>query len=111
MTWALKSTSLVPDTETLLLNENPASADDDVVAEEAAVALAAVDSEFGCTTDPVRCTCARWYGRIADPRGEIQIAKRIGGRDGSGAIGAHYPLTTSELLRIYDLTEATTVPG
>ena len=29
----------VPDTETLLLNENPASADDDVVAEEAAAAL------------------------------------------------------------------------
>ena len=44
----------VPDTETLLLNENPASVDDDVVAEEAAAALAAVDSEFGRTTDPVR---------------------------------------------------------
>jgi len=68
----------VPDTETLLLNENPVSADDDVVAEEAAAALAAVDSEFGRTTDPVRMYM-REMGTVEllTREGEIQIAKRI----------------------------------
>ncbi|MGB5063579.1 MAG: RNA polymerase sigma factor region1.1 domain-containing protein, partial [Candidatus Competibacter sp.] len=94
----------VPDTETLLLNENPASADDDVVAEEAAAALAAVDSEFGRTTDPVRMYM-REMGTVEllTREGEIQIAKRI--EEGMGQVLsalANYPLTTSELLRIYD---------
>ncbi len=94
----------VPDTETLLLNENPVSADDDVVAEEAAAALAAVDSEFGRTTDPVRMYM-REMGTVEllTREGEIQIAKRI--EEGMGQVLsalANYPLTTSELLRIYD---------
>ena len=94
----------VPDTETMLLNENPASADDDVVAEEAAAALAAVDSEFGRTTDPVRMYM-REMGTVEllTREGEIQIAKRI--EEGMGQVLsalANYPLTTSELLRIYD---------
>ena len=94
----------VPDTETLLLNENPASADDDVVAEEAAAALAAVDSEFGRITDPVRMYM-REMGTVEllTREGEIQIAKRI--EEGMGQVLsalANYPLTTSELLRIYD---------
>ncbi len=42
-----------PDSDTLLLNESSVNTDDDV-AEETAAALAAVDSEFGRTTDPVR---------------------------------------------------------
>jgi RNA polymerase primary sigma factor len=94
----------VPDTETLLLNENPASADDDVVAEEAAAALAAVDSEFGRTTDPVRMYM-REMGTVEllTREGEIQIAKRIeeGMTQVLSAL-ANYPLTVGALLRIYD---------
>jgi len=93
-----------PDTETLLLNENPASADDDVVAEEAAAALAAVDSEFGRTTDPVRMYM-REMGTVEllTREGEIQIAKRI--EEGMSQVLsalASYPPTIGELLRIYD---------
>jgi RNA polymerase primary sigma factor len=94
----------VPDTETLLLNENPVSADDDVVAEEAAAALAAVDSEFGRTTDPVRMYM-REMGTVEllTREGEIQIAKRIeeGMTQVLSAL-ASYPLTAGALLRIYD---------
>ncbi|CDI03901.1 MAG: RNA polymerase sigma factor RpoD [Candidatus Competibacter denitrificans] len=94
----------VPDTETLLLNENPVSADDDVVAEEAAAALAAVDSEFGRTTDPVRMYM-REMGTVEllTREGEIQIAKRIeeGMTQVLSAL-ASYPLTSATLLKIYD---------
>ncbi|MDS4027007.1 MAG: RNA polymerase sigma factor RpoD [Candidatus Contendobacter sp.] len=94
----------VPDTETLLLNENPVSADDDVVAEEAAAALAAVDSEFGRTTDPVRMYM-REMGTVEllTREGEIQIAKRIeeGMTQVLSAL-ASYPPTIGDLLRIYD---------
>ena len=94
----------VPDTETLLLNENPVSADDDVVAEEAAAALAAVDSEFGRTTDPVRMYM-REMGTVEllTREGEIQIAKRI--EEGMSQVLsalANYPQTIGELLRVYD---------
>ncbi|MBL8250659.1 MAG: RNA polymerase sigma factor RpoD, partial [Candidatus Competibacter sp.] len=93
-----------PDTETLLLNENPVSADDDVVAEEAAAALAAVDSEFGRTTDPVRMYM-REMGTVEllTREGEIQIAKRIeeGMTQVLSAL-ASYPLTAGALLRVYD---------
>ena len=93
-----------PDAETLLLNENPANADDDVVAEEAAAALAAVDSEFGRTTDPVRMYM-REMGTVdlLTRDGEIQIAKRIeeGMYQVLSAL-AGYPLTIGELLRLYD---------
>jgi RNA polymerase primary sigma factor len=94
----------VPDAETLLLNENPANADDDVVAEEAAAALAAVDSEFGRTTDPVRMYM-REMGTVEllTREGEILIAKRIeeGMTQVLSALSS-YLLTTGELLRIYD---------
>ncbi len=93
-----------PDAETLLLNENPVNADDDVVAEEAAAALAAVDSEFGRTTDAVRMYM-REMGTVEllTREGEIQIAKRI--EEGMSQVLsalASYPLTVGELLRIYD---------
>src|SRR5690606_27336517 len=42
-----------PDAESLLLSDSAVSTDDDA-ADEAAAALATVDSEFGRTTDPVR---------------------------------------------------------
>ena len=42
-----------PDSESLMLNDEVVSSDDDA-AEEAEEALASVDAEFGRTTDPVR---------------------------------------------------------
>jgi RNA polymerase primary sigma factor len=102
----------VPDTETLLLNENPASADDDVVAEEAAAALAAVDSEFGRTTDPVRMYM-REMGTVEllTREGEIQIAKRIeeGMTQVLSAL-ANYPSQLASCCG-FTIRSATTVPG
>ncbi len=64
------------DAEALLLN-NSVDEDEDA-AEEAAAALAAVDAEFGRTTDPVRMYM-REMGTVEllTREGEIQIAKRI----------------------------------
>ena len=44
---------VAPDEQSLLLSSETAANDEDL-AEEAAAALASVDSEFGRTTDPVR---------------------------------------------------------
>lgn len=96
-----------PDTDTLLLNDNTVSTDDDV-AEEAAAALAAVDSEFGRTTDPVRMYM-REMGTVEllTREGEIQIAKRI--EEGMSQVLlalASYPLVIAELLEEYAVVEA-----
>ncbi|MGH6636740.1 MAG: RNA polymerase sigma factor RpoD [Gammaproteobacteria bacterium] len=66
-----------PDVDTLLMAENPVATDDDA-AEEAAAALAVVDTEFGRTTDPVRMYM-REMGTVdlLTREGEIAIAKRI----------------------------------
>ena len=66
-----------PDNESILLSDSTVATDDEA-AEEAAQAIATVDSEFGRTTDPVRM-----YMREMGPvelltrEGEIRIAKRI----------------------------------
>ncbi|MGF1529081.1 MAG: RNA polymerase sigma factor RpoD [Candidatus Competibacterales bacterium] len=93
-----------PDTEALLLSDSSVSTDDDV-AEEAAAALAAVDSEFGRTTDPVRMYM-REMGTVEllTREGEIQIAKRI--EEGTSQVIlalASYPYTITELLDEYAL--------
>ena len=66
-----------PDAESLLLSDN-AVTNDEEAAEEAAAALATVDSEFGRTTDPVRMYM-REMGTVEllTREGEIRIAKRI----------------------------------
>jgi RNA polymerase primary sigma factor len=67
----------VPDADTLLLSDVPVTSDEEA-AEEAAQALATVDSEFGRTTDPVRMYM-REMGTVEllTREGEIRIAKRI----------------------------------
>ena len=90
---------VAPDTDALLLAETPVADED--VAEEAAAALASVDSEFGRTTDPVRMYM-REMGTVEllTREGEIQIAKRI--EDGMNQVLvalSTYPHTTAELLR------------
>lgn len=66
-----------PDGESLLLSDVPVATDDEA-AEEAAQAIATVDSEFGRTTDPVRMYM-REMGTVEllTREGEISIAKRI----------------------------------
>jgi len=96
-----------PDTDTLLLSDSTVNTDDDV-AEEAAAALAAVDSEFGRTTDPVRMYM-REMGTVEllTREGEIQIAKRI--EEGIAQVLsalASYPPVIIELLREYVVVEA-----
>ncbi|MEO5573849.1 MAG: RNA polymerase sigma factor RpoD [Gammaproteobacteria bacterium] len=98
---------VAPDTDTLLLADTAVAADDDV-AEEAAAALASVDSEFGRTTDPVRMYMREMGAvELLTREGEIVIAKRI--EDGLGQVLsalATYPETIAELLREYDKTES-----
>jgi RNA polymerase primary sigma factor len=79
-----------PDADALML----ADADtDEAAAEEAAAALAAVETDIGRTTDPVRMYM-REMGTVEllTREGEIEIAKRIeeGIREVMGAI-AHFP--------------------
>ena len=95
-----------PDEDSLLISETAASAED--LAEEAAAALASVDSEFGRTTDPVRMYM-REMGTVnlLTREGEIKIAKRI--EEGLSqvlfAIG-HFPRSIESLLLLYAKVEA-----
>jgi RNA polymerase primary sigma factor len=95
-----------PDTDSLLLTDKTAT--DDEAAEEAAAALASVDSEFGRTTDPVRMYM-REMGTVnlLTREGEIKIAKRI--EDGLRQVIfalAHYPGSVAALLVEYDRIQA-----
>jgi len=85
-----------------LLNAGENTADE-IAAEEAAAALAAVETEAGRTTDPVRMYM-REMGTVEllTREGEIAIAKRIeeGIRDVLSAL-AYYPGTVEYLLETY----------
>jgi RNA polymerase primary sigma factor len=90
-----------PDTDELLTTgENTA---DELAAEEAAAALAAVETEAGRTTDPVRMYM-REMGTVEllTREGEIAIAKRIeeGIREVQAAI-AYFPGTVEYILETY----------
>src|SRR5512139_1575079 len=94
---------IAPDADELLTTgENTA---DELAAEEAAAALAAVETEAGRTTDPVRMYM-REMGTVEllTREGEIAIAKRIeeGIRETMAAI-AYFPGAIEQVLREYDL--------
>ncbi len=95
---------VAPDADELLLTEGDGSADD-IAAAEAAAALAAVETEAGRTTDPVRMYM-REMGTVEllTREGEIVIAKRIeeGIRELMAAV-AHYPGAVRKVLDEYDL--------
>ena len=95
---------VAPDADELLMAEGDASADD-IAAAEAAAALAAVETEAGRTTDPVRMYM-REMGTVEllTREGEIVIAKRIeeGIREMMAAL-AHYPGAVKQVLDEYDL--------
>ena len=96
-----------PDADALLLMGSTVNADDDET-EEAAAALATIDSEFGRTTDPVRMYM-REMGTVdlLTREGEIRIAKRIEkGLNQALAALAAYPPTIRTLLGEYERVEA-----
>ena len=95
-----------PDEDSLSLSDKESTDDD--AAEEAAQALAAVDQEFGRTTDPVRMYM-REMGTVnlLTREGEISIAKRI--EEGLNQVThslAFYPNTIEKLLTSYALVIA-----
>ena len=95
-----------PDLDTILLSD--AEVDEDA-AEEAAAALAAVDNEFGRTTDPVRMYM-REMGTVdlLTREGEIKIAKRI--EEGLKQVQTaliEFPMVSNVLMETYTtLTQA-----
>jgi RNA polymerase primary sigma factor len=93
-----------PDTDDLLMTEGDSSADD-IASAEAAAALAAVETEVGRTTDPVRMYM-REMGTVEllTREGEIVIAKRIeeGIREMLAAV-ALFPGSVKHVLDEYDL--------
>ena len=91
-----------PDSESLMLNDEVVSSDDDA-AEEAEEALASVDAEFGRTTDPVRMYM-REMGTVEllTREGEIEIAKRI--EEGLNQVkmeAIKYPPSLTKLIEVY----------
>ena len=95
-----------PDAEEILMTDGDSSADE-MAAAEAAAALAAVETEAGRTTDPVRMYM-REMGTVEllTREGEIAIAKRIeeGTRDLMHAL-AYWPENVAGLLAEYELVE------
>jgi len=95
-----------PDADSLMIND--ADTVDEDAAEEAAAALASVDSEFGRTTDPVRMYMREMGAvELLTRAGEIEIAKRI--EDGLNQMLsslAMYPDTVATILALYDRIEA-----
>ena len=97
-----------PDEDTLLLSENSVNDDDDDDADEAAATMAALDPQFGRTTDPVRMYM-REMGTVEllDRQGEIRIAKRI--EEGLAEMLfslAYFPATAERLLEYWAKVEA-----
>ncbi|MES2661896.1 MAG: RNA polymerase sigma factor RpoD [Pseudomonadota bacterium] len=67
-----------PEEDALLLNDEAPSESDEDAAEEAAAALASVETEPGRTTDPVRMYMREMGSvELLTREGEIEIAKRI----------------------------------
>ena len=94
-----------PDADSLLITEAPVA--DEEAAEEAAAALASVDSEFGRTTDPIRMYM-REMGSVdlLTRQDEINIAKRIedGLSQALSALATHPDIITA-FLQYYEKAE------
>ncbi len=97
---------VAPDADSLLLAEGENNTDE-IAAAEAAAALAAVETEAGRTTDPVRMYM-REMGTVEllTREGEIIIAKRIeeGIRELMASL-AHFPGCVDQVLDEYDKIE------
>ena len=98
----IKVSEAAPDADSLIMNGNDST--DEIAVAEAAAALAAVETDIGRTTDPVRMYM-REMGTVEllTREGEIKIAKRIeeGIRAQMAAL-AFFPGTVSMILDEYD---------
>ncbi|MGC3871692.1 RNA polymerase sigma factor RpoD [Halomonas sp. GXIMD04776] len=101
---------VAPDEDTLMMSDQST---DEQAAEEAVAALAAVESDVGRTTDPVRMYM-REMGTVEllTREGEIEIAKRIeeGTREVMSAL-AYLPGAVDSILDAYDATQDEEAPG
>ncbi|MCK5664902.1 MAG: RNA polymerase sigma factor RpoD, partial [Thiotrichaceae bacterium] len=91
----IKVVETAPDADDLIVSDEASNSTDDDAVEEAAAALASIDSEFGRTTDPVRMYMREMGSvELLTRQGEIKIAKRIeeGVRQMFSAL-ASYPST------------------
>jgi RNA polymerase primary sigma factor len=99
-----------PDEDTLMMSDDSA---DESAAEEAVAALAAVESDVGRTTDPVRMYM-REMGTVEllTREGEIKIAKRIeeGLREVMSSL-SYLPGAVDSILKVYDQTQDEEAPG
>ncbi|PKG54711.1 RNA polymerase sigma factor RpoD [Halomonas sp. MES3-P3E] len=99
-----------PDEDTLMMSDQST---DESAAEEAVAALAAVESDVGRTTDPVRMYM-REMGTVEllTREGEIEIAKRIeeGTREVMSSL-AYLPGAVASILDAYDATQDEEAPG
>ncbi len=95
---------VAPDRDSLVMTSN--SEPDEDAAEEAAAAIATVDSEFGRTTDPVRMYM-REMGTVEllTRQGEIKLAKRIeqGMKQVLTAV-SYYPASIINFVALYEKT-------
>ncbi len=95
-----------PDADQLIMTDNDSSTDE-IAAAEAAAALAAVETEAGRTTDPVRMYM-REMGTVEllTREGEIAIAKRIeeGMRELMHSV-AYWPGAVDKIVGEYELVE------
>jgi len=96
-----------PDADDQVMSDSAVSADEDA-AEEAAAALANVDSDFGRTTDPVRMYM-REMGTVEllTREGELKIAKRI--EEGQNQVLtalSTYPDTISSIIELLAKVDA-----
>ncbi len=99
----IRVVEVAPDADDLMVDGAPASSADDDEVEEAAAALASIDSDFGRTTDPVRMYMREMGSvELLTRQGEIKIAKRIeeGVKQMFTAL-ASYPATINFLLAEY----------
>jgi len=103
----IKVVEVAPDADDLIVGDDASNSTDDDAVEEAAAALASIDSEFGRTTDPVRMYMREMGSvELLTRQGEIKIAKRIeeGVRQMFSAL-ASFPETINLLLSEYDRIE------
>lgn len=102
----IKVYETAPDADEILMTDGDSSADE-IAAAEAAAALAAVETEAGRTTDPVRMYM-REMGTVEllTREGEISIAKRIeeGVRELMQAM-SYWPSSVESILNEYKLIE------
>jgi len=103
----IKVVETAPDADDMIVEGSSTDTTDEDAVEEAAAALASMDTEFGRTTDPVRMYMREMGSvELLTRQGEIKIAKRIEeGMKQMHCALASYPATIGILLTEYEKVE------